>query len=393
MIQKTTINKIKEVASVVDVISDFYELRKSGVNYTCLCPFHDDKTIGNFVISPSRNYFKCFACGEGGNAVDFLMKHEGLSYADAIRWLGKKYSIEVDDEQQKFVAVKPSTPKPLQQQYARPLCTIPADYVIRSLDNKLYSSLQAALCRMINNAEVIRDTCTTYQLGHTTDGGVIYWQIDEQGRVRSGKIMHYDWYGHRDKSKDGEMTTWVHAILKAQGKLQSEWTLTQCLFGAHLLTMSGNEHKMVAFVEAEKTAVIAAMVYPQYLWVSCGGFGQERSGLKHEVLKGRKVVMFPDAHPEGKFYQKWCEIAEEWRNQGYDVTVSDYLERKATSAQKEAKIDIADLLEIDLRQFYIPSPIEMICEENTQKRVLAEMVVRNPVVGILIEKLNLQIAA
>ena len=338
MIQETTINKIKESASVVDVIGDFYELRKSGVNYTCLCPFHSDKTIGNFVISPTRNYFKCFACGEGGNAIDFLMKHEGLSYADAIRWLGKKYSIEVDAEQQKFVAVKPSAPKPIKQQYVRPLCTIPADYVSRTLDAKLHSSLQAALCRMINDARLIRDTSLTYRLGHTKDGGVIYWQIDEQGRVRSGKIMHYDWYCHRDKAKDGEKTTWTHAILKVQGKLSSDWTLTQCLFGAHLLNMSGNEHKTVAFVEAEKTAVIAAIVYPNYIWVSCGGFGQERSGMKHEVLKGRKVVMFPDAHPQGQFYKKWCEIAEEWRKQGYDVTVSDFLERTATPQQKEAKM-------------------------------------------------------
>lgn len=396
MIDEQTIIKIKESASVVDVIADFYELRKSGVNYECLCPFHEDKQLGNFKISPTRNVYTCFACGESGNAIDFLMKHEGLSYADAIRWLGKKYSIDVDEEQKKFVAVKPSTPKTLEIQKTRQLYTIPAEYVQRSLDRRLRSSFQAALCRMYTDAKHIHDVCTMYQLGHTVDGGVIFWQIDEQGRVRSGKIMHYLSNGHRDKSKDGGTTTWIHSKLKQQGKLPADWQLTQCLFGAHLLTQKGNEHKTVMLVESEKTAVICSLVNPDYVWVSCGGFGQEQAGVKYEALKGRKVIMYPDAHPEGLYYAKWCEIADNWRKKGINVTVSDILERKATDEEKAAKIDIADWIEKDLRAMYVPSPIELIGQEENQderETALSGMIKANPAVGLLVEMFNLEIAA
>ena len=89
-----TIQRIKETAKIYDVVSDFIQLRKSGVRYTGLCPFHQDRHMGNFVVYPKKNVFKCFACDAKGGPIEFIMKHEGLEFLDAIRYLGRKYNID-----------------------------------------------------------------------------------------------------------------------------------------------------------------------------------------------------------------------------------------------------------------------------------------------------------
>ena len=98
MIDKTTIDRIQDTAQIVEVVSDFVTLKKRGVNYLGLCPFHDDRTP-SFSVSPTKNICKCFSCGEGGTAVHFIMKHEQLSYYEALKYLAKKYNIEVRERE------------------------------------------------------------------------------------------------------------------------------------------------------------------------------------------------------------------------------------------------------------------------------------------------------
>lgn len=98
MIDQPTIDRILDAANIVDVVSEFVTLRKRGVNYVGLCPFHADKSP-SFYVSPSKNICKCFACGEGGTSVHFIMKHEQLSYFDALRFLAKKYNIEIQERE------------------------------------------------------------------------------------------------------------------------------------------------------------------------------------------------------------------------------------------------------------------------------------------------------
>ncbi len=98
MIDRATIDRIQDAAQIVDVVSDFVTLKKRGVNYLGLCPFHDDRTP-SFSVSPSKNICKCFSCGEGGTAVHFIMKHEQLSYYEALKYLAKKYNIEVRERE------------------------------------------------------------------------------------------------------------------------------------------------------------------------------------------------------------------------------------------------------------------------------------------------------
>lgn len=94
MIDQLTIQRILDAADITDVVSGFVTLRRRGVNMLGLCPFHNEKTP-SFTVSPSKGIFKCFGCGKGGNVVNFIMEHESLSYPEALKWLARKYSIEV----------------------------------------------------------------------------------------------------------------------------------------------------------------------------------------------------------------------------------------------------------------------------------------------------------
>ncbi len=98
MIDQATIDRIMDAAQIVDVVSEFVTLRRRGVNYVGLCPFHNEKTP-SFSVSPSKGVCKCFSCGKGGNVVHFIMEHEQLNYYEALKWLAKKYGIEVKERE------------------------------------------------------------------------------------------------------------------------------------------------------------------------------------------------------------------------------------------------------------------------------------------------------
>lgn len=98
MIDQGTIDRIMDAAQIVDVVSQFVTLKRRGINFVGLCPFHTDKTP-SFYVSPAKNICKCFACGEGGTAVHFIMKHEQLSYYEALKYLAKKYNIEIQERE------------------------------------------------------------------------------------------------------------------------------------------------------------------------------------------------------------------------------------------------------------------------------------------------------
>ena len=98
MIDHATIERIKDAANIVEVVSEFVTLRKSGSNYKGLCPFHDEKTP-SFYVSPARGTCHCFGCGKGGNPVGFIMEHEQMTYPEALRWLARKYNIEIKERE------------------------------------------------------------------------------------------------------------------------------------------------------------------------------------------------------------------------------------------------------------------------------------------------------
>ena len=216
-----------------------------------------------------------------------------------------------------------------------PICTIPEAIVARSVRPEIHSNLTLYLSTILDPV-VLEGVIFLYRLGVTKDRDTIFFQIDTQGRCRTGKIMKYNpSTGHRIKDENiPSNITWVHSLLKARGNLPPSWTLTQCLFGEHLLPQY--PQRKVALVESEKTAVICAALMPSYVWLATGG--KTQLGNKLSVLAGREVIAFPDV-----------DGYEEWRKKlstsgSLNIRISDYLEKNATPEDREAHIDIADLL-------------------------------------------------
>jgi DNA primase len=131
MIDRQTIERILDAARIVDVIQEFVPLKKRGVNYIGLCPFHNEKTP-SFTVSPSKEIFKCFGCGKVGNSVNFIMEHEHLSYPEALKFLARKYHIEVVE--------KELTPEELEKQNERESLLILSAYAARQFSENLFQT-------------------------------------------------------------------------------------------------------------------------------------------------------------------------------------------------------------------------------------------------------------
>ena len=221
----------------------------------------------------------------------------------------------------------------------KPIWTILSEVVKRSVNPSINSDFTLFLASLIgreNTLKLIND----YHIGVTKNRDVIFYQIDKEGRCRTGKIMKYNREtGRRVKDENvGGKINWVHSVLKKSDnpklRLHEKWELTQCLFGEHLLKQY--PFKNVAIVESEKTAVICSHFWPEYIWMATGGKSQLNNKL--QVLKGRKIVAFPDV--DG--YQEWKEKLSQVS--GLDITVSDVLEKNATAEDRDNHVDIADLL-------------------------------------------------
>jgi len=220
-------------------------------------------------------------------------------------------------------------------------------------------STDSAFCRALVacgylSEEQMQRAVQRYRLGASRDGGVIFWQIDEQGVLHDGKIMYYCTDGHRDHD---HKPSWVSYLLRRNGQLPEDWKSEHCLFGLHLLkthplplpigrgvVTSSTEESAIAIVESEKTAVIMSEVKPEYTWLATGG-KTELNVAKLKPLAGHKVILFPDTDETGDTYRDWYDVAEAATDVfGHPFTVSSILEQQATKEQKAAKIDIVDLL-------------------------------------------------
>ncbi|GHA61684.1 DUF6371 domain-containing protein [Pontibacter akesuensis] len=162
-------------------------------------------------------------------------------------------------------------------------------------------------------------------------GATVFWQIDQQGKIRTGKIMLYNKITGKRVKKPYDHIDWAHRHLK-----QEDYCLRQCLFGEHLLRQFPK--KPVAVVESEKTAIICSLMLPRYIWLALGGLFM-LTAERCSVLQGRDVTLFPDLGG----YEKWRQKAQELQNI-VSLTVSDLLERIANERQRQEGLDIADFL-------------------------------------------------
>lgn len=170
----------------------------------------------------------------------------------------------------------------------------------------------------------------------------VFWQIDISGKIRTGKIMLYSPTTGKRIKEPFSYITWAHKAMKL-----SDFSLQQCFYGEHLLRLPENSNKPVAIVESEKTAIIASAYLSDLTWLAVGSL-QNLTKEKCKVLKGRKVVLFPDL----KAFDIWETKARGFTNIT-TFTISDLLERKATEAEKEQGFDLADyLIRFDYKEFH-----------------------------------------
>ena len=374
-IDKITIERILNAAKIEDVVGEFVKLKKKGVRYLGLCPFHDDRHIGSFVVYPKGNCYKCFKCGAKGGVVDFLMEHAHLSYPDAIRWLGKKYSIETDMEDFNYTPPPPRpAPPPLQ-----PL-RLPMGMVERT--EHLDSDLLAAWIMTDINWDYIQrkrisEVLNDYHVGHGKNGHTIFWQIDELGEVRTGKMMKYKSDGHRDREASWNFD-FIHSALFRDQRLtqwdedKQEAQLT--FFGMHLLNRYPNA--TVNIVESEKTALLMAIAYGNHatqVWMACGGLEMlSRERLAPIISQGRQIVLFPDR--DG--IDKWKAKA---RQLDYPRLMIDCVPvQKWWKPEDGEKADIADV-------------VVRILNERKPMTTIEEVKTAMPQAAPLIDKLNLTI--
>lgn len=198
--------------------------------------------------------------------------------------------------------------------------------------------------------EITSELISKYHIGTSKywNGSVVFWQIDGKGKIRTGKVMLYNSVtGNRVKEPCNHIT-WAHTALKLH-----EFELQQCYFGTHLLK---DKTKLVALVESEKTAIIASVYFPSFIWLAVGGLSNLNAD-KCQVLEGRKVCLFPDLNGFEKWNGKAKELAE--KMPGTQFIVSDILERNATETECKAGFDLADyLIRFDFQRFQWETPQE-----------------------------------
>lgn len=362
-----TVNEIKARATsdIVGIVRRYTALKQSGKDYVGLCPFHKDRNIGSFVVSPSKGVISCFSCGWHGGIVDFVMEKEHCNYVDAMQKLAKMENVYIEDNKQTVPDKAPAMKVAITSDL--PLITFPIDMVRAKL--AIQAEDPGPFVKWLKSLDWSQDERTTIDKwlglygvgvshGGKTDGWTIWWYMDEQRRVRTGKLMAYKPDGHRDKQanpyidKFGETkyytTDFIHSMLedwrmKKSGK-KGWWSdkthrAELCLFGLHLVDISPEAE--VCIVESEKSALIAQIASnPQEkIWMATGSLSSlTRKRLQPLIDRNRWIVLYPDIDGIAKWRVKAKEI-------GYDrLIVSDRMQQLYVEGVDNPKSDIADII-------------------------------------------------
>ena len=334
---------------------------------------------GSKKVCPKCGRKSCFTRYVDGNAQITFPNHVGK--CDRINSCGYHYTPKEyfqDNPTIKETMIEQNnrsdTPSRAVKPIAKPLSSsapqtsyLPSDWVSQSMQKFDVNPLYRYLTKVAGKEKTDR-LFNLYKVGTSKmwNGATVFWQIDINGNVRAGKIMGYDAKtGHRIKHPFNQVN-WVHSV-----KRVPDFHMKQCLFGEHLLSETSIPASTVAIVESEKTALIAALFIPDFVWLATGGMHGSFNSKAMQVLCGREVILFPDLKATEEWKRKTAMLHSICKR----VTCSDLLEKMATDRQREAGLDIADFLLM----------------EDTPQMVLARMVERNPALHTLIDTFDLEL--
>lgn len=272
---------------------------------------------------------------------------------------GQSYADEVRQNQAPTANARycprPAPPLPA------PLGIIPEEVVSRSMSHYHRNTFARLLVRLYGGG-VADELLRRFEVGTSNywQGATIFWQRDESGRMRAGQVVLFNEAGYTVKQPlpDGSkrrLTSWVHKALEQAHRQQNqplpEWlreylrpevAKSPYLYGLAQLA-EAPAGQPVALTEAPKTAILAQPYLPAFLWMAVGSLSY-LTAARLAPIKTRRIVFWPDASTSGRAYQLWAAKAAELRGQGFDITVSDYLETTCTEEQKAQGWDLADLI-------------------------------------------------
>ncbi len=328
MIAQATIENAK--SHILDVISRHVNLKKVNGNYVGLCPFHTEKTP-SFNVSPSKGIFKCFGCGESGDAIQFVRRIQNKAFNEAVEVITAISGLAVE-----HVAYEA---KKQQQQPKKEICSLPLASVPVSTcqidQNPLTKSLRSFFW-----SEIIQEVLQDYGIAIHLNS-IDYPEADELGRFRTGKCIYLNADGSR-----AEKFEWIHP---------PGFAFTQCLTGLHLI----EKGKKIAIVEGQSTMLFMACltravemldiheldIFRNCIWLSTGGFTNLNLSSEdvYAPLKGHSVTLYPDAG----FYTKWKQHADQM--EGVNVITSDFMETYFNHNSVSRNEDLRDLFMIHLK--------------------------------------------
>lgn len=373
-ISRVLIERIKAKAEILTITSQYVKLKKVGSKYFGLCPFHNEKTP-SFCVTPTKQIFKCFGCGKGGDVLEFVKEIGGLTFIEAIEVLAKEYNISIDTYNATSQPLP--IPKTLHPSVLQPEPT--AVFIDETLVHKSLSHYEnnnfVKYLKNIFPEPTVNKLIERFKIGTSKhwNGANIFWYIDENSNTSYGKIMLYNPItGKRERDK---IPTSVHSLLKLEKPSHS-------FYGLHQITTEP-KNKAVAIVESEKTAIVMSAFFPSFIWIATGGEGNLKvNNLK--PMNGRNVVLFPDT---GNAFNYWSNIAREAKETlKLNVIVSDYLER----FEMGTNIDLEDLAKMGNWFEHYQNPPEPKAKPlSIEERILKDMTDKQPLVTDMIQRLGL----
>lgn len=286
---------------------------------------------------PSSRY-TCPACGLKHQLVRYIDNETGLHLADHVGRCNRAHRCGYHHPPKEFFKDNPQLanhsithhiPKPMYISKPAPPDYMPGHVVAESMGNYTDNHFVSFL-RKTFGADTTRMLVQQYKIGtnHYWDSSTVFWQIDAQGRTRTGKVMLYNPVtGKRLKEQGKTFINWMHKIME-----YDNYNLKQCLFGEHLLPCTTLP---IAITESEKTAIIASVYMPEMVWLAAGSL-HNLCVEKLQACSGRSITLFPDAGA----YKQWAAIAATVPN----CTVAPFIEGLFTADEQSNGYDLADYL-------------------------------------------------